>query len=125
MEIIRHDMCKHFARVTEYNGVLYFTGHIAAGKQPTMTEQMVALTHRLDELLEQFGSDKNHILYAKINIHDWSMFDEFNAVWDAWFDPGCMPARTTAQSVLTDGYLVEITLTAAKISNNWQLVQGI
>ena len=42
------------------------------------------------------------------------MFDEFNAVWDAWFDPGCMPARTTAQSVLTDGYLVEITLTAAK-----------
>ena len=44
MEIIRHDMCKHFARVTEYNGVLYFTGHIAAGKQPTMTEQMVALT---------------------------------------------------------------------------------
>ena len=57
MEIIRHDMCKHFARVTEYNGVLYFTGHIAAGKQPTMTEQMVALTHRLDELLEQFGSD--------------------------------------------------------------------
>lgn len=96
MEIIRHDMCKHFARVTEYNGVLYFTGHIAAGKQPTMTEQMVALTHRLDELLEQFGSDKNHILYAKINIHDWSMFDEFNAVWDAWFDPGCMPARTTA-----------------------------
>ena len=67
-------MCKHFARVTEYNGVLYFTGHIAAGKQPTMTEQMVALTHRLDELLEQFGSDKNHILYAKINIHDWSMF---------------------------------------------------
>ena len=71
-------------------GVLYFTGHIAAGKQPTMTEQMVALTHRLDELLEQFGSDKNHILYAKINIHDWSMFDEFNAVWDAWFDPGCM-----------------------------------
>ena len=118
MEIIRHDMCKHFARVTEYNGVLYFTGHIAAGKQPTMTEQMVALTHRLDELLEQFASDKNHILYAKINIHDWSMFDEFNAVWDAWFDPGCMPARTTAQSVLTDGYLVEITLTAAKISNN-------
>ena len=107
MEIIRHDMCKHFARVTEYNGVLYFTGHIAAGKQPTMTEQMVALTHRLDELLEQFGSDKNHILYAKINIHDWSMFDA-----------GCMPARTTAQSVLTDGYLVEITLTAAKISNN-------
>ena len=59
MEIIRHDMCKHFARVTEYNGVLYFTGHIAAGKQPTMTEQMVALTHRLDELLEQFGDRKS------------------------------------------------------------------
>ena len=83
-----------------------------------MTEQMAALTHRLDELLEQFGSDKNHILYAKIDIHDWSMFDEFNAVWDAWFDSGCMPARTTAQSVLTDGYLVEITLTAAKINKD-------
>ena len=64
MEIIRHDMCKHFARVTEYNGVLYFTGHIAAGKQPTMTEQMVALTHRLDELLEQFGSYMQRLTFT-------------------------------------------------------------
>ncbi len=118
MEIKRYDQGKHFARVTEYNGVLYFTGHIAAGKQPTMTEQMTALTHRLDELLAQYGSDKNHILYAKIDINDWSMFDEFNAAWDAWFDSGCFPARTTAQSDLTDGYLVEITLTAAKIHND-------
>ena len=118
MEIKRYDLGQHFARVTEYNGVLYFTGHIAAGKQPTMTEQMEALTRRLDELLAQFGSDKNHILYAKINIHDWSMFDDFNAVWDKWFDPGCFPARTPAQTTLTDGHLVEITLTAAKIDNN-------
>lgn len=42
MEIKRYDLGQHFARVTEYNGVLYFTGHIAAGRQPTMTEQMVA-----------------------------------------------------------------------------------
>ena len=46
------------------------------------------------------------------------MFDDFNAVWDKWFDPGCFPARTTAQTTLTDGHLVEITLTAAKIDNN-------
>lgn len=115
MEIKRYDPCGHFSRVTEYNGVLYFSGHIAAGRQPTMTEQMEALTRRLDELLAQFGSDKNHILYAKINIHDWSMFEDFNAVWDKWFDPGCFPARTTVQTELTDGHLVEITLTAAKI----------
>lgn len=115
MEIIRHDHLQHFTRVVEYNGVLYFTGHIAAGRQPTMREQMTALTKRLDELLGMYGSDKNHILYAKIDIHDWSMFDEFNEVWDAWFDKDCMPARTTGQSTLTDGHLVEITLTAAKI----------
>lgn len=115
MEIKRYDIGQHFARVTEYNGVLYFTGHIAAGKQPTMTEQMVALTHRLDELLAQFGSDKNHILYAHIVLNDWTMFEEFNAVWDAWFDPGCMPARTAGEGKLSEGYLVEITLTAAKI----------
>jgi enamine deaminase RidA (YjgF/YER057c/UK114 family) len=80
-----------------------------------MKEQMKSLTKRLEGLLEEYGSSKNHVLYAKINIHDWSMFDEMNEVWDAWFDSGCAPARTCVQTTLTSGYLVEITLTAALI----------
>ena len=44
--IQRIDTGKTMSRATVHNGVIYFGGHVAAGKQPTMTEQAKALLSR-------------------------------------------------------------------------------
>ena len=42
-EIKHYDVGVRSSRVTEHNGILYFTGHVAAGKQPTIQEQTCLL----------------------------------------------------------------------------------
>jgi enamine deaminase RidA (YjgF/YER057c/UK114 family) len=81
----------------------------------TMSEQAAALLARYDELLENYGSDKRHILRADIDIRDVSMLADFNAVWEAWVEDGYQPARvTTTGLTVSDCYLVGMVITAAK-----------
>jgi len=107
---------KTMSRATVHNGVVYFGGHVAAGRQPTMAGQAGALLKRYEELLKQYGSDKDHIIFACIYVTDLALKDEFNAVWDAWLSPGCAPARVCVACGLAEGYLVEMTLTAEQIA---------
>ncbi|MBQ8536106.1 MAG: RidA family protein, partial [Clostridia bacterium] len=71
--INRIDCGKTMSRATEHNGVIYFGGHVAAGKQPTMTEQAKALLTRYEELLEMNGTDKDHIIFASIYVTDMNL----------------------------------------------------
>ena len=112
-EIKHYDVGARSSRVTEHNGILYFTGHVAAGKQPTIEEQTEALLKRLEGLLEDYGSDKNHILSASIYLKNFEDIDGMNSVWDKWIDEGCAPARLCVQARIADGYLLEISLIAA------------
>ena len=47
--IQRIDPGQTMSRATVHNGVIYFGGHVAAGRQPTMTEQARAVLTRYDE----------------------------------------------------------------------------
>lgn len=58
MEIQRFDKRPGCSRVVIHNHVAYFTGHVAAGKQPTLREQGEAVLKRYDELFERFGLKK-------------------------------------------------------------------
>lgn len=106
---------KTMSRATVHNGLIYFGGHVAAGKHATMREQATALLTRYEELLKLNGSDKDHIVFASIYVTDMSLKDEFNAVWDAWLNPGCAPARVCVEVGLVEGFLVEVTLVAEKL----------
>lgn len=64
MEIQRFDKRPGCSRVVIHNHVAYFTGHVAAGKQPTLREQGEAVLKRYDELFERFGLKKENILYS-------------------------------------------------------------
>ena len=115
MDINRYDVGTSFSRVTEVNGILYFSGHVAS-KGSNMTEQAEALFARLDELFARFGTDKNHMIMATVYMPDISMKNEFNAVWDKWIDPGCVPSRVCVQAGLGDTpYLMEVSVIAAKV----------
>ncbi len=118
MEVIHHEPHGRASRIVEYNGVLYFEIHAAAGatqRPMTMYEQATALLHRYDELLEQYGSDKRHVLRAEIILKNAEDLDEFNRAWTEWVEDGFQPARVThTGSVLGEGMLLGIVITAAK-----------
>lgn len=110
--IDRIECGKTMSRAVVRDGVIYFSGHVASGRQPTMKEQAVALLARYDELLGKYGSDKAHIIAASIYVTDLGMKPEFNKVWDEWIPEGCAPARICIECGLDPGYLVEISLIA-------------
>ena len=112
-EIKHYDVGVRSSRITEYNGMLFFTGHVAAGKQPTIEEQTEALLKRLEGLLEEHGSDKNHIISASIYLRNMDDINGMNSVWDKWIDEGHAPARLCVQAGIAEGYLLEISLIAA------------
>ena len=115
MEIKRYGVKQRMSAVNEHNGVLYFAGKVAPDKNVPAAEQTKQILDILEELLNEHGSDKNHILSAMIHLHDFSDFDAMNSVWDAWIDQGNAPARTCVGGVAMNGNpLVEITITAAK-----------
>ena len=110
--IERIESGKTMSRAVVRDGLIYFGGHVAAGKQATMKEQAAALFKRYDELLAQHNSDKDHVLFASIYITDMALKEEFNQVWNEWMNEGNTPARACVQVGLAAGYLVEMTLIA-------------
>lgn len=57
MEIQRFDKRPGCSRVVIHNHVAYFTGHVAAGKQPTLREQGEAVLKRYVSIyLEAFSN---------------------------------------------------------------------
>lgn len=115
MEIKRYDSKKRMSRVVEYDGLLYFGGHVAMEGNNTMEEQAEALLNRYEDLLEKFGSSKRHIISATLFMNDINLKPEFDKVWDSWIEEGTAPSRTCVQAKLADdSLLVELTLIAAK-----------
>ena len=114
MEIKRYDVGATMSRVTEANGFLFFSGHVAA-KGESMEEQAQVLFARLDELFELFGTDKDHMVMTTIYMPDISQKEAFNKVWDQWIDEGCAPARVCVEAGLGQTpYRMEISVIAAK-----------
>lgn len=111
--IKRIDSNNGMSRAVVHNGLIYFGGHAAAGKQPTIQEQTKALLARYDELLEMNGSDKNHLIFANIYISDMALKPGMNEIWNTWIEPGNGPARVTVEAGLDEGYLIEISIIAA------------
>lgn len=79
----------------------------------TQTREVLA---RIDALLAQAGSDKDHLLNATIYLKDiGSGFAPMNEVWAAWLSPGMAPTRTTLQAELArPSVLVEISVIAVR-----------
>ena len=71
---------------------------------------------KIDALLAETGSDKDHILNATIYMQNIERdFAAMNAVWSAWLSAGKAPTRTTLQAELArPQVLVEISVIAVR-----------
>ena len=115
MTIKRMQSGPRMSQIVVNNGTVYLAGQVAMEAPGTSaTEQTKNITERIDNLLAEAGTDKSNLLAATIWLSKINLYDDMNAVWDAWIDPANPPARACVEATLAfPEYDVEIMVVAA------------
>ncbi|MBU2750748.1 RidA family protein [Acidithiobacillus thiooxidans] len=96
------------------NGFIFLSGQVASDTKADVAGQTTQILNKIDALLEDVGSNKEHIVQATIWLSDHRTFNEMNVIWDAWVPEGHAPARICVESALAfPPYTVEIAVIAA------------
>lgn len=113
--IERQQTKQRMSRIVKHNGTIYLCGQVCADATKGITEQTQTMLDKVEELLLEAGSDKEHMLSATIYLKDMKDFQEMNAVWDAWVPEGYAPARACVTADMArEALLVEISVIAAE-----------
>lgn len=108
---------QRMSKVVIHNDTTYLCGQVGVA-DTSVAEQTREALRRVEALLTEAGSDKNHVLQTTVWLADMSDFDEMNAVWDQWFEEGFAPARACGEAKLARPELkVELLVTAAVIKD--------
>ncbi|BFM48232.1 RidA family protein [Marinomonas sp. THO17] len=113
--IERLEVGQRMSRIVKHNGTIYLCGQVAADANAGITEQTQTMLDKVESLLVQAGSDKEHILSATVYIRDMKDFAAMNAVWDAWVPEGHAPARACVEARMArPELLVEVSVVASE-----------
>ena len=115
MSIVRKQTTDRMSKIViNNNSNIYLSGQVADDVTVGIKEQTTSCLNKIEALLAEAGSDKNHILSTTIFIKDMKDFAAMNEVWDAWVADGEKPARACVQALMArEAILVEICVTAA------------
>lgn len=80
------------------------TGEVVRG---TIEEETALTLSHIRKIIEAAGGSIDDIVKCTVHLADIADFDRYNATYSSFF-PGIKPARTTVQSVLSDGIKIEI-----------------
>ncbi|GAB5435898.1 RidA family protein [Falsiruegeria mediterranea] len=110
--IERFHTTERASKIVKHNGVVYLSGQVAEGD--TVTEQTRDCLAKVDALLAEAGTDREHLLQTTIWLADMADFAEMNLVWNDWVPTGFAPARACGEAKLAREILkVEILVIAA------------
>ena len=84
------------------------TGEVIHG---TIEEETLLTLSHVKKIIEEAGGSIDDIVKCTVHLSDINDFEKYNAVYASFF-PGIKPARTTVQSVLSDGIKIEIDAVA-------------
>lgn len=114
-EINRQETSARMSKIVTHNDVIYLCGQVADNSDESIGPQTENMLEKVDALLVQAGSDREHMLSATLYIRDMKDFAGMNEVWDQWVPEGCAPARACVEARMArPDLLVEISVTAAK-----------
>jgi len=114
MTITRMETVKRMSRIVIHNDTIYLCGQVAEDASKGIKEQTETMLAKVDTLLEQAGSDREHMLSATLYIKSMELFTDMNEVWDSWLPEGYAPARACVEaSMAREELLVEISVIAA------------
>ncbi len=116
MTIERIETNQRMSRIVKHNGTIYLCGQVCADATKDITEQTQTMLAKVEQLLVQAGSSKEHMLSATIYLNTMADFAKMNEVWDAWVPEGYAPARACVEAAMArKELLVEISVVAAEI----------
>ncbi len=115
MSISRKRQSARSSAIVINNGVVYLSGQVAEDPDADISEQTVSTLARVDALLAEAGTDREHLLSATIYLRDIDRdFAPMNEVWNAWVVDGHQPARACVEAHMArEALLVEICIIAA------------
>ncbi|UTW11484.1 RidA family protein [Marinobacterium rhizophilum] len=114
MSLTRMETGQRMSRIVIHNDTVYLCGQVAADANADIREQTQTMLDKVDTLLAQAGSDREHLLSATLYIRDMKDFAAMNEVWDAWVPEGHAPARACVEARMArPELLVEVSVVAA------------
>jgi len=114
MSIQRQQTKPRMSRIVIHNETIYLCGQVCKDSAKGIVDQTESMLEKVEELLLQAGSDREHLLSATIYVRDMKDFALMNEVWDAWVPEGRAPARACVEARMARAeLLVEISVVAA------------
>ncbi|MNE50204.1 Enamine/imine deaminase [compost metagenome] len=115
MTITRLHTNPRLSGAVTFGDLVFLSGQVP-GDAIDAAGQTREVLEKIDALLAEAGSDKDHLLSATIYLKNIEQdFAAMNEVWSAWLSPSQAPSRTTLQAELArPQVLVEITVIAAR-----------
>ena len=115
MTIKRIEAGDRMSQAVVHGNTVYTAGQVAQRESGgTMSAHTTDILAKIDDLLEEAGTDKTKLLSATIWLTDMNDFAEMNSIWDAWVSQGNTPARACVESKLAaPQFTVEIGVIAA------------
>jgi 2-iminobutanoate/2-iminopropanoate deaminase len=80
-------------------------------------EQTKQVMENINNIISAAGCSMEHVVKVNTHLLDISDFDDFNDVYRSYFKEP-FPARTTVQSVIPGGSLIEVDVIAVILENN-------
>ena len=112
MSIQRFEGNGRMSKAVIFNNTLYLCGQTCG--EGDIKEQTAGVLVKVEELLNQYGSDKKHILSITVYVKDMKDFADMNSVYDAWIEDGFEPARACVEAKMArEQLLVEMSVVAA------------
>ncbi len=103
------------SKIVKHNGTIYLCGQVCENPADDITGQTQTTLAKVDALLEQAGSSREHLLSATIYLKTMDDFAAMNEVWNAWVPEGFAPARACVRADMArDTLLFEISVIAAE-----------
>jgi enamine deaminase RidA (YjgF/YER057c/UK114 family) len=116
--IQRYRTGKRMSQVVEVPAgttMLYLAGQISDDRTLDLEGQTRNILAKLDDMLEEAGSDRSRIVSAMIWLSDIRNRHAMNTIWDDWIPAGAAPARACVEARLAEpSDLIEIQIVAVK-----------
>lgn len=114
VDIKRIEPLERFSSAVVHDRMVYLSGILSPTSDQDAGVQTSAVLRKIDDLLEQVGTDKSRVINATIWLAPGASLSDMNAAWDAWIDQSHMPARAcTRAELVVDNAVVEIQVIAA------------
>jgi enamine deaminase RidA (YjgF/YER057c/UK114 family) len=102
------------SQVSVHGNVAYLAGITPDPIEGDVKAQTRQVLRRVDELLQEAGTDKSKLLSVQVWLDDMRLFEAHNEAWNEWVDPSSPPSRACLTTQFwRPGMLVEVMAIAA------------